>query len=156
MKKLLVAIDFSDASAQVVEKLSQLMCSNENTKVYLMHILEPSICYDVTGVLPDDVPYPVIDSDERTEVRRNAAQCLHSYAEQLRSLANVEVEEIISDEFEVSESIIHYAKEHHMDTIVLGKHGRGFLESVLIGSVATSVVRSSPIPVLVIPVQKEK
>jgi nucleotide-binding universal stress UspA family protein len=71
-------------------------------------------------------------------------------------LANVEVEEIISDEFEVSESIIHYAKEHHMDTIVLGKHGRGFLESVLIGSVATSVVRSSPIPVLVIPVQKEK
>jgi nucleotide-binding universal stress UspA family protein len=43
-----------------------------------------------------------------------------------------------------------------MDTIVLGKHGRGFLESVLIGSVATSVVRSSPIPVLVIPVQKEK
>ena len=136
MKKVLVAIDFSDASDQVVEKLAHLVCSQENTIVYLLHILEPSICYEVTGVLPDDIPYPVLDTEERTVIRLSASKYLHTY--------------------EVGESIIHYAQEHEMDLIVLGKHGRGFLESVLVGSVATSVVRNSPLPVLVIPVAKKK
>ena len=156
MKKVLVAIDFSDASDQVVEKLAHLVCSQENTIVYLLHILEPSICYEVTGVLPDDIPYPVLDTEERTVIRLSASKYLHTYAEKLHQLSGVQVEEIISDEFEVGESIIHYAQEHEMDLIVLGKHGLGFLESVLVGSVATSVVRNSPLPVLVIPVAKKK
>ena len=151
MKKVLVAIDFSDASDQVVEKLAHLVCSQENTIVYLLHILEPSICYEVTGVLPDDIPYPVLDTEERTVIRLSASKYLHTYAEKLHQLSGVQVEEIISDEFEVGESIIHYAQEHEMDLIVLGKHGR-----VLVGSVATSVVRNSPLPVLVIPVAKKK
>lgn len=156
MNRILVAIDFSDASDQVIDKLIPIIQSQKGVVVYLLHILEPNIRYEMTGVLPDDIPYPILDADERGEIRGNAERCLHTYAEKLRHITEAQVEEVVSDEFEVGESIIHFAKEYQIDLIVLGKHGRGFIESVIVGSVTTSVVRNSPLPVLVIPVKKKK
>ena len=46
--------------------------------------------------------------------------------------------------------IIRYAREHEIDLIVMGTHGRSGLGHVLIGSVAERVVRKSPCPVLTI------
>jgi nucleotide-binding universal stress UspA family protein len=46
--------------------------------------------------------------------------------------------------------IVRYAKEHEMDLIVLGTHGRSGLAHVLMGSVAERVVRKSPCPVLTV------
>lgn len=155
MKKILVSIDFSDAADQVIEKVAHLVCCPE-TVVHLMHIVEPSICYEVTGVLPDEVPFPVLDSEERGEVRAAAAKCLHEYAEKLRALTRAKVEEVVNDEFEIADAIISYAQENEIDLIALGKHGKGFLATVLVGSVATSVVKHSPIPVVVIPITSGK
>lgn len=155
MKKVLVSIDFSDAADQVIQKVAKLVCCSE-TVVHLMHIIEPSICYEVTGVLPDEVPYPVLDSEERKEVKQSAAKCLHEYAEKLRTLTSAKVEEVINDEFEISDAIISYAQENDVDLIALGRHGKGFLATVLVGSVASSVVKHSPIPVVVIPVTEDK
>lgn len=155
MKKVLVSIDFSDAADQVIEKVSKLVCCPETT-VHLMHIVEPSICYEVTGVLPDEVPFPVLDSEERNEVKIAAAKCLHQYAEKLRAISPAKVEEVVADEFEIGDAIISYAQENDIDLIAVGKHGKGFLATVLVGSVASSVVKHSPIPVVVIPITSEK
>lgn len=46
--------------------------------------------------------------------------------------------------------IIKYAREHDIDLIVLGTHGRSGLVHVLVGSVAERVVRKSPCPVLTV------
>ena len=46
--------------------------------------------------------------------------------------------------------IILYAKAKDIDLIVMGTHGRTGLKHVLMGSVAESVVRKSPCPVLTI------
>lgn len=46
--------------------------------------------------------------------------------------------------------IIEYAKQHQVDLIVLGTHGRGALEHVILGSVAERVVRRAPCAVLTI------
>ncbi|MEG2810504.1 MAG: universal stress protein, partial [Akkermansia sp.] len=110
----------------------------------------------VTGVLPDEVPFPVLDSEGRSEVKVAASKALHEYADKLRKLSPAKVEEIVSDEFEVSDAIISYAQENDIDAIVLGKHGKGFLATVLVGSVASSVVKHSSIPVLVIPISSGK
>jgi len=40
--------------------------------------------------------------------------------------------------------IIDYAKEEGIDLIVMGTHGRGAIEHMLIGSVAEKVVRKAP------------
>lgn len=46
--------------------------------------------------------------------------------------------------------IINYAGEASVDLIVMGTHGRSGLDHVLLGSVATHVVRESPCPVLTV------
>ncbi|GGN90504.1 MULTISPECIES: universal stress protein [Haloarcula] len=51
-----------------------------------------------------------------------------------------------------SKQIVEYARENGCDTIVMGTHGRGGLDRILLGSVAERVVRSSPVPVVTVPV----
>jgi universal stress protein A len=47
-------------------------------------------------------------------------------------------------------AIIDYAREHNMDLIVMGTHGRGMLAHMLMGSVAERVVRLASCPVLTV------
>ena len=46
--------------------------------------------------------------------------------------------------------ILRYAKDHAIDLIVMGTHGRGPLGHVVLGSVAERVVRKAPCPVLTV------
>lgn len=46
--------------------------------------------------------------------------------------------------------IVRYAKDHDIDLIVMGTHGRGPIEHMLVGSVAEKVVRQAPCPVLTV------
>lgn len=46
--------------------------------------------------------------------------------------------------------VLDFATKHDIDLIVMGTHGRGALEQVLIGSVAERVVRQATCPVLTI------
>jgi len=47
-------------------------------------------------------------------------------------------------------AIVEYAGEHRIDLIVTGTHGRRALAHLLMGSVAESVVRTAPCPVLTV------
>lgn len=54
-----------------------------------------------------------------------------------------------------SREIVRYAEEQDCDLIVMGTHGRGGIDRLLLGSVAERVVRSSSVPVLTVRVAKE-
>lgn len=47
-------------------------------------------------------------------------------------------------------TIVEYAEEHDIDHIIMGSHGRKGVSRILLGSVAESVVRRSPVPVTVV------
>ncbi|WP_411714888.1 universal stress protein [Natronomonas sp.] len=47
-------------------------------------------------------------------------------------------------------AIVEYAEEHEFDHIVIGSHGRDGITRVLLGSVAETVIRRSPVPVTVV------
>jgi len=47
-------------------------------------------------------------------------------------------------------TIVDYAKDHRIDLIVMGTHGRGALAHMVMGSVAERVVRLAPCPVLTV------
>jgi universal stress protein A len=46
--------------------------------------------------------------------------------------------------------IARYAKQADIDLIVMGSHGRGFINALLVGRVAEKVVRLAPCPVLTV------
>ncbi|MGD9855347.1 MAG: universal stress protein [Planctomycetaceae bacterium] len=46
--------------------------------------------------------------------------------------------------------VVRYAREHEIDLIVLGTHGRGAIAHMLMGSTAEKVVRKAPCPVLTV------
>ena len=47
-------------------------------------------------------------------------------------------------------AIVEYARQHDIDLIVTGTHGRGGVAHLLLGSVAERVVRIAPCPVLTV------
>ena len=49
-----------------------------------------------------------------------------------------------------ADAIIRLAESEHIDLIVMGTHGRRGLSRLLMGSVAESVVRVAPCPVLTV------
>ncbi|MFC4541396.1 universal stress protein [Halosolutus amylolyticus] len=49
-----------------------------------------------------------------------------------------------------SREIVRYADEHDIDHVVMGSHGRDGASRVLLGSVAETVVRRTPVPVTVV------
>mgnify|MGYP006302014457 CR=1 FL=1 len=51
-----------------------------------------------------------------------------------------------------SGEIVAYAREHGCDSVVMGTHGRGGIDRLLLGSVAERVVRAAPVPVVTVPI----
>ena len=54
-----------------------------------------------------------------------------------------------------SSEIVEYAENEGCDLIVMGTHGRGGIDRLLLGSVAERVVRTSPVPVLTVRVERD-
>jgi nucleotide-binding universal stress UspA family protein len=54
-----------------------------------------------------------------------------------------------------AEEIVRYAREHAVDLIVLGTHGRTGPSRALLGSVVEHVIRTAPCPVLAVPARWE-
>jgi nucleotide-binding universal stress UspA family protein len=50
----------------------------------------------------------------------------------------------------IADTIIHFAREHAVDRIVMGTHGRTALSHLLLGSVASDVSRNAGVPVTLI------
>jgi len=70
-----------------------------------------------------------------------------------------EVERLIDDDVEVervivegspSRTIVEYARDDDCDLVVMGTHGRGGIDRLLLGSVAERVVRASHVPVMTV------
>jgi nucleotide-binding universal stress UspA family protein len=53
-----------------------------------------------------------------------------------------------------ADEIVRAAREWPTDLIIIGSHGRGFLQRALLGSVAEAVTRHAPCPVLVVRAKK--
>jgi nucleotide-binding universal stress UspA family protein len=142
MKNILVTIDFSDLTTDVIAHAAAIATAFGG-ELHLLHVAEPD---------PDFVGYdagPQSTRDAVAERLREQHRKLQTLAEQQRS-AGIGCEALLVQGAYV-QKIIAESEKLKADLIVTGAHGKGLLSRVLLGSVSEGVLRESKVPVLVVP-----
>lgn len=146
-QRILVAIDGSDTSSLALDHAVQL-AKDQRARVRIVHVLE-SFRYaaSMAGGYPFD-PTPLWEA-----LREEGRKALLT-AEAKAHGAGVEVETVMLEGDEASQrvasTVAKEAQHWDADLIVLGTHGRRGLDRLFVGSVAETLVRMAPTPVLLV------
>jgi nucleotide-binding universal stress UspA family protein len=135
-KTILVALDDSDLSEQVVHTLYNLHLKSD-TKVILAHVIVKSA--DRLDVVSDR---PTIETEDLSELYRDKLQFYQTGLPYQSEL------EVVSGD--PAEEIVRLAHIYNVNLIVMGNRGLTGLNRVLQGSVSSQVVADAPCSVLVV------
>ena len=141
IKNILVATDFSKPSG-VALAYGRDLARNYNARLHVLHVVDDAMMRYTPEV-------GFIGADSQREIDASASRDLNALVtdEDRRDLDAVTV---IERGINPADTIIKYAKEHSIDLIVTGTHGRSAVKRFLLGSVAERVVRSAPCPALTV------
>lgn len=148
MKKVLITLDYNPASENVIKKgyeLAQLM----GAEVCLLHILTDLRFYGIQYepfMGYEGATYP-IDPTIQDGVVNVAKEYLEKAAKHLKD-PNVKTHLAEGD---TARTILEYAEEWKADVIVMGTHSHSTLEKLFMGSVASSVIEHTKMPVYLVP-----
>lgn len=145
MKTILTAIDFSPISQKVVDGAGELATAL-GAKLVILNVMEPVAAYVPVGAAMDVItaPMPLEPADVNSVKER-----LDAFAAPLIA-KGLSVETVAAVSLPVDE-ILDQAASQEASMIILGSHGHGAVYQLFSGSVVTSVLHRSKIPVTVIP-----
>ncbi|AOW81140.1 universal stress protein UspA [Halodesulfurarchaeum formicicum] len=136
--RVLVPIDGSAQSNAALEYAVDTFAPDE---LVLLHVIDPvEAGYSAAATMPGY-------SEEWYENRKEEAETL--FEEATASLDGIDTT-TVTEVGRPSRAIVSYVEEHDVDHVVMGSHGRSGMTRILLGSVAESVVRRSPIPVTIV------
>lgn len=148
MKKVLIALDYNPNSEKVVDKgyeLAQLM----EAKVCLFHVLaevryygmqyEPFMGYE-------GYAFPI-----DYKIQEEFVNVAKDYLE--KTAAHLHGDNIITHlaEGDTAKKILEFAEEWKADVVVMGTHSHSTLEKLFLGTVASTVLERTKIPVYMVP-----
>jgi nucleotide-binding universal stress UspA family protein len=142
LRNILVATDFGEASETALNYGRDLARSYGAT-LHVMHVTENVMARFAAE------SYPMATPELQQEVESVARTRLEELVTP-EDRAQLHAEPVLRTSVAPAAAIIEYAKEAHIDLIVMGTHGRGFVSHVFMGSVAERVVRLAPCPVLTV------
>lgn len=138
---ILVPTDFSPASDAALSYAKEL-AAKFDARLSLQHVVTNP---QAIGVWTPDVYVPASPQTQQRFLREARARLEDAVTADERTRFRVTIE---ADIGAVAEKIQEFAREHHVDLIVMGTHGRKGLVHLFLGSVAERVLRSSSCPVL--------
>jgi nucleotide-binding universal stress UspA family protein len=140
-KKILFPVDLSQTSIKIVPFVKSL-ASRYGARIHLLFVAR---VFDYFTSMY--VPHPSVSQFEK-EVLEGAEKRLYEFAEEsFKDLPEAKTKVVAGDP---SEEILSYIAAQGIDLVVMGTHGRKGLDKVIFGSVAERVVKSSPVPVMVV------
>jgi len=139
-KKVLLPTDGSPCSAQALREGLELVRSCGATATILYVIENPLL---TLPMLPEGIPYEA----ELYEDLKKIARDILNEAQRIAEDVGVEVKTIMQEGHPVP-TIVSYAED--FDLVVMGTHGRGGLEKLILGSVTDGVLHRTDKAVLVI------
>ncbi len=137
VRRILVPVDFSASSGNAL-RFAHSLASALGASIEVLHVMDPS------GTMLDRVADRPSGGDPDT-----ARALLRDFVAALGS-GSVPIAERLEGG-EPHERIVAVARDEGFDLIVMGTLGRTGRPLALVGSVADSVVRTSPRPVLTVP-----
>lgn len=141
---ILVATDFSPTSNQALEYAASL-ARRYGSAIYLTHV-----------ILPDG--YPMVSPEfAASSLQRKHAEAEKKFHELLKSgpLLALPYKAVIQ-EGNLWPAIEQLIEKHQVDLVVLGTHGMGGVQKILIGSGAEEIFRKAKVPVLTVGPSIEK
>ena len=148
-KKVLFCTDFSD-NADYAFDFAYGIAKRDGGILYILHVIpyNPHQAYAESFITTEDLKkiQKAVEEDTANNYKKRYEK---------------EIEEGIPYEFVTKsgredEEILTFAKQEHVDIIVMGTHGKTGIEHVFFGSVAEKILRHSPFPVFVIPCKKKR
>lgn len=135
--RILWATDFSPSSLTSLPYAAAI-ARRYRSSVYLAHIIVPH-------------PYPLVSPDATPYVEgtKNVVSKRLTDLSNSESLENIPRQTILGHG-EVAEELNALAREHQIDLIVVGTHGRRGIRRFLLGSVSEEIWRTSVCPVLTV------
>lgn len=147
LKNILVAIDFSEATPEVVA--TAIMLSDTHSSKFWVVYADDSAPF-LLSAESGGSPGPVDLDPQNTEVEDG----LEKIKAQL-SLAHVAAEFVLLDG-PAAENILEKAREIEADLIVIGSQRHGRFYRMLFGDTGDELTRNAPCPVLVVPHKSEQ
>ncbi|OZI18821.1 hypothetical protein CAL26_14120 [Bordetella genomosp. 9] len=143
-KKILVPVDGSETSGRALEQAVRLARLSEG-KIRLIHVLD-TLLYTNGFERPEIYVHQMLPS-----MLRNGHRILAD-ARHVLEAEGVECDCHLEecDGRRVSEIIVDHARDWKADVIVMGTHGRRGINRLVMGSDAELVVRTAPVPVLLV------
>lgn len=140
-KRILFPVDLSESSAKIVPYV-QTVAKKFDSEIHILFVAR--ILDYFTGIY---VPAPSITTMEK-DIIDGAEKRLYEFMdEHFRAFPNTKTAVVAGD---ASEEIIKYIEDRHIDLVIMGTHGRKGLDKVIFGSVAERVVKTAPVPVMVV------
>ena len=139
LQRILVPTDFSE-SARHALTYGLSFAREYKAELLLLHVVEIVPVGYASDLFP--APMAAVFQEVSTYARAELAQ--------LAKLAldrGVTTRELVA-QGKPSAEIVRAARDHDVDIIVLGTHGKGMLDKALFGSTTERVVRRAPCPVL--------
>lgn len=145
-QKILVAVDFSKTSKAAFQHALGV-AENHGAALDVIHVIEDAF----QATLPWTKQGQATVKALRTEAVAAATEKLEKF---VGKPAGITVKTSVKTG-EVDEEVLKLAGRRGTDLIVLGRVGRRRVEEFLVGSSANDIIRSSTIPVLLVPGQKK-
>lgn len=142
LKRVLFATDFSDL-AETAQDYACEFAARFGAELHVLHVLQ-----DVMLMMPEPGSAFSLPQNYMLDLKQAAEKTLES----IPSAAWCQGKKVVraTRMGAAFVEIVRYAREHDIDLIVIGTHGRGGLKHVLLGSVAERVVRKAACPVLTV------
>ena len=160
MKRILVPIDFSDATPPVID-LARQLAKGLDAEIHLVHVKElmaaaapGAFGYGLTG-MPElapmsGVPVPLFDPMPQTMLVDESQKS--KLAQWQKEIAQGGLKVTLHEPTgTIAEEILLQADNLNADLIVMGTHGHGAMYNLLVGGVTKGVLKHSTRPVLLVP-----
>lgn len=139
-RAILVPIDFSQGAEAALDYAVEL-AGKLDARVHVLNVIGiPALGVPELGVALTSTVIEQLITDNQAGLEKLAAP----------RRASGRIGEVLLKTGDARDVINHTCKELGADLIVMGTHGRRGLSRALLGSVAESVVRTAPVPVLTV------